>query len=193
MIYVFNYQKLDFEPVRRIGRFSTIAISASLVFCYFFFWAGQQSVEPIVVERVETQVHVVEQPISELAPFSEQALKEMIDDLNIRFPHIVFAQAVLETGHFSSPIFLNNNNLFGMKEARVRQNVASGTQMGHACYNTWQESVVDYALYQARYLSHIKTERDYLDYLNNHYAEAQNYHNALDLLIKRLDLRELFA
>lgn len=191
MLYTFNYRKLNFEPIQRAGL--TFTLSAFLVFSYLFFWAGRESVEPEIVQKVETQIHVVEQPISELQPFSESALLEMIEDLNIRFPHIVFAQAVLETGHFTSPVFLNNNNLFGMKEARVRQNIANGTQLGHACYNTWQESVVDYALYQARYLSHIKTEREYLDYLNNHYAEAQNYHNALDRIINRMALRDLFV
>jgi hypothetical protein len=52
--------------------------------------------------------------------FSEEELIQLIKDLNMKFPHIVLAQAKLETGNFDSNIFKENNNLFGMKQARIR-------------------------------------------------------------------------
>jgi len=107
--------------------------------------------------------------------FTEEKLVDLIDKLNFKFPHIVLAQAKLETGRFESKIFKENNNLFGMKEARVRINLAKGTQHGHAYYDNWESSVYDYAFYQCRYLSALTTEAEYYRYLAGSYAEDIHY------------------
>ena len=52
-----------------------------------------------------------------------------------------------------------------MKQARARATTAKGTQLGHAYYDDWKESVTDYALYQAAYLNKLRTEKKYLNYL----------------------------
>ena len=67
-----------------------------------------------------------------LNDFSEDKLIDMLVSLNIKFPHIVLAQAKLESGNYSSKIFKENHNLFGMKEARVRIHTSKGTQFNHA-------------------------------------------------------------
>jgi len=125
--------------------------------------------------------------------FSEEKLIGMLTDLNIKFPHIVLAQSKLETGQFKSNIFKENHNLFGMKEAKIRINLAKGTQYGHAFYNNWIESVYDYAFYQSTYLSRIKTEEQYFEYLDQSYAEAENYVEALKVIIERENLKDVFA
>tara|TARA_Y100000287_G_scaffold72261_1_gene57257 strand:- start:869 stop:1342 length:474 start_codon:yes stop_codon:yes gene_type:complete len=124
--------------------------------------------------------------------FSQDALVEELKRLNVRFPHIVLAQAILETGYYESRIYNENNNLFGMKQARARATTALGTQLGHAYYNDWKESVTDYALYQAAYLNKLRTEKKYLSYLDRNYAEAKNYDKALVQIIERENLKELF-
>jgi uncharacterized FlgJ-related protein len=124
--------------------------------------------------------------------FSEEKLISLMNELNIKFPHIVLAQAKVESGNYTSKIFRENHNLFGMKEARVRIHTAQGTQFNHAYYNTWRESVYDYAFYQCRYLSNINTEDEYLSYLGQSYAEATNYVSILKTMIKREKLREKF-
>lgn len=116
---------------------------------------------------------------SELDAFSEDKLMEEINRSGIRFADIVFAQAVLETGRFKSEIFRESNNLFGMKLARQRNTTASGESRGHAYYEDWRLSVMDYSLYQSTYLRKIKTERQYLQYLSENYAEDPNYVNKL--------------
>lgn len=125
--------------------------------------------------------------------FSEEKLIGVLTDLNIKFPHIVLAQSKLETGQFKSNIFKENHNLFGMKEAKIRVNLAKGTQYGHAFYNNWIESVYDYAFYQSTYLSRIKTEEQYFEYLDQSYAEAENYVEALKVIIERENLKDVFA
>lgn len=107
--------------------------------------------------------------------FKEEELIAYIKELNIKFPHIVIAQAKLESGNYTSKIFKENHNLFGMKEAKVRISTNKGTNRGHAMYESWQQCVIDYALYQATYLSKFKTEEQYYAYLAEHYAEDASY------------------
>ncbi len=106
--------------------------------------------------------------------FSEQNLIDYLLEVRIPHPHIVFAQARLETGHFTSTIFLENNNLFGMKRAYSRPSTAIGMNRGHAKYESWQDSVIDFALYKA-YVAQGKTEKEYFDLLKRSYAEDPRY------------------
>jgi flagellum-specific peptidoglycan hydrolase FlgJ len=107
-------------------------------------------------------------------------------ELNIKYPHIVLAQTQLETGGYKSPIFKENHNLFGMKVATQRPTTNKGEESGHAYYDNWKESVVDYGFYQAKYLSNIKSENEYLQYLKQFYAEDPNYMpKLLDILSKQ--------
>jgi uncharacterized FlgJ-related protein len=73
--------------------------------------------------------------------FSEEKLLILLKELNIKNYQVVYAQAVLETGHFKSKSFKEGNNLFGMKVAKQRPTTAVGEYLGHAKYNSWQESV----------------------------------------------------
>ena len=130
--------------------------------------------------------------IREYNEFSENKLIEKITELNFKYPHIILAQAKLESGHFKSTIFLENNNMFGMKEAKLRANLAKGTNRGHAYYETWQESVIDYALYYSSYLRSINTEGEYFEYLRQNYAEDVTYVQRLKQIIKKEELKSKF-
>ena len=116
--------------------------------------------------------------------FTEQKLKQYLIELNVKFPNVVFAQAKLESGNFRSKIFEENNNLFGMKQPSVRTTTATGEQYNHATYNSWRESVLDYALYSCKYTSNIQTEEEYIAYLGSRYAEDTNYVNKLKNIVK---------
>jgi uncharacterized FlgJ-related protein len=127
-----------------------------------------------------------------LNDFSEEKLIELLLSLNVKFPHIVLAQAKLESGHYSSKIYKENHNLFGMKEAVVRIHTSKGTQFSHAYYDNWRESVYDYAFYQSSYLSTLKTEEEYYVYLAKSYAEADNYVKLLKSIVITEKLKEQF-
>ena len=127
-----------------------------------------------------------------LNDFSEDKLIDILVSLNIKFPHIVLAQAKLESGNYSSKIFKENHNLFGMKEARVRIHTSKGTQFNHAYYSHWKESVYDYAFYQCRYLSTLHTEKEYYSYLSKSYAEANNYVDILKSMVIKEKLKDKF-
>lgn len=71
-------------------------------------------------------------------------LFEGFNSLTARY---LVAQAAHETSNFTSKIFRENNNLFGMKFPKVRKTTAIGERYGHAIYNSLKESVEDIALY----------------------------------------------
>ena len=73
-----------------------------------------------------------------------------------------------------------------MKIARRRPTTNKGEENGHAYYDNWKESVQDYAFFQAAYLNDIKTESEYLQYLNANYAGSSNYVNLLNDIIKNI-------
>lgn len=115
--------------------------------------------------------------IDQFNVFCEISLKRLIYILKIQHPDIVFIQAQIESAHFKSNIFKENNNLFGMKMAERRKTVAIGVNRGHAKYSSWQASVLDYKLMQKRY-AHNKSRNQYFVYLK-HYAEDDNYVNKI--------------
>lgn len=129
---------------------------------------------------------------AEKKKFTKEKLVSEIKRLNIKFPHIVMAQSIIETRKWTSPIFKENHNLFGMKEATVRITTSSGTERGHAYYEDWYQSVYDYAFYQSRYLGGIKSEAEYLSYLSASYAADKNYVTKIKMVIEKEKLNDLF-
>jgi flagellum-specific peptidoglycan hydrolase FlgJ len=99
-------------------------------------------------------------------PFSEELLKQCIYYEQIQHPEIVLTQARLETGHFTSELFLQANNCFGMRLAKVRETTAVGEYDYHAAYAHWTESVKDYKLFQEWYVKRgYDIENEYLAFL----------------------------
>lgn len=128
----------------------------------------------IIIIRQPTSIPI---EIDQFKTFSEFTLRRFIYILEIEHPQIVFIQAQIESGHFSSPIFKENNNLFGMKRAEKRASVSIGTNRGHAKYSSWQYSVIDYKLMQMRYAPN-KTRKQYFTYLRR-YAQDPEYVNKI--------------
>jgi len=115
-------------------------------------------------------------------PFSEDLLIKCLEYEGIKYKDVVLLQSRLETGNYTSDIFLNGNNLFGMKYPSCRPTVATGIYKEHARYDHWSDSVIDYALWQQYYISRgyrIGGGHDsdfYLVFLNTiPYAEDRRY------------------
>jgi flagellum-specific peptidoglycan hydrolase FlgJ len=193
MLYTYCKESLSFRkvtPTRKLG------IVALVIFAGIYLSmtsmvtnAKQQAYKEAFNLPAETELVILD--ITE-DQFTQGQLVEELKRLNVRYPYIVLAQSILETGYWESRIYQENNNLFGMKQARARATTAKGTQLGHAYYDNWKESVTDYALYQAAYLNKLRSESKYLKYLDKNYAEAKNYDDALLTIIERENLKELF-
>jgi len=186
MYYKFNEQTLDFERTKITNK-SLIGFGAVVGLLLVFGFTSNPADNVKNLSQEEKLIVV-----REYNEFSEVKLIEKIKELNFKFPHIILAQSYQETGHYKSGIFLENNNLFGMKEAKLRSNLAKGTNRGHAYYETWQESVIDYALYYSTYLSDIKTEGEYFEYLKQNYAQDPTYVQRLKALINKRELKNKF-
>lgn len=180
MLYKYNKHELKFEPVVKLKYFRWVVVMLILM-----------SFVSINTMEIKDYERILEININGEREFSEEKLVRKLKELNVKYPHIVLAQAKLESNNYSSRIFIDNNNLFGMKEARVRINLAKGTQYKHAYYNTWQESVLDYAFWMATYGSKCKTEQQYYNLLNG-YAEDTNYQAKLKNIIKKNNLKSKF-
>ena len=107
--------------------------------------------------------------------FSESNLISYMSKIGIVYPDIVLAQAKIETGNFTSVIFKENNNLFGMKVAKSRPTTAVGKSRNHAVYQNWLASLADYKLWQDQMIHRAPTKRKYLEYLSRNYAEDKTY------------------
>jgi len=112
-------------------------------------------------------------------PFSVDNLKAEIVKQKIKYPNIVLAQAVLESGHFDSDIFKENNNLFGMKQPSVRKTLATGKNRGHATFKNWVDSVRDYKMFQDQNGYSNLSVNDYMKKLEKEYCPGCDYKNKI--------------
>lgn len=181
MLYKFNPKTLMYDNVNKKVMLTIGGIVLLFVLITATFMTTR--INDVRFMTQETKEIIIKEANKE-NEFTPEKLKAYVLELNIRFPHIVYAQARLETGNFSSSIFKENNNLFGMKVATKRPTTNKGEENGHAYYENWKESVVDYAFYQAQYLSDIKTESEYFEYLRGSYAENPTYVEKLKVLIE---------
>jgi hypothetical protein len=189
MLYYYCKKRLLFKNINHKIVVAFVAYTFSLILGTFLTTRNSDRQRVIQSITPEERMIVINQ---NKRLFSEDSLIFILNELNVKFPHIVLAQSIVETGHWTSRIFKENHNLFGMKEAYVRVHTAKGTQHNHAYYENWIESVYDYAFYQCRYLSSISTEESYFKYLSESYAESPTYVQSLKRVIEDEKLREKF-
>lgn len=124
-------------------------------------------------------VHIVNEKQPDFFSKSPQeGLMEALEYYEVKHPQIVYAQAILETGHFRSKVYRECNNLFGLYNSRTKS---------YYKFDHWTESVVAYLDYvQYRY----KPPNDYYKFLSDiGYAEDPNYINKLKGIVSRNDKR----
>lgn len=136
--------------------------------------------------KVETVpvIEVADTIINEQPKFFSQTPKEGLEEAlsyyGLEHKDIVYAQAVLETGHFKSKVCLKYNNLFGLYNSKEKR---------YCKFKHWTESVVAYLDYvQYRY----KPPNDYYKFLSDiGYAEDPDYINKLKGIVSRNDKKNL--
>ena len=186
MFYRLDKSNLIWEPDRKKLKISMAFITVAL---FLSFISGRYA-KFKSIDKLERELLILNIQ-EEKNQFTEEKLISEIKRLNIRFPYIVMAQAKLESNNFSSSIFTESHNMFGMKEATSRINLAEGTERGHAYYNDWRESILDYAFWEATYGSKCRNEDEYFQLLSN-YAEDNTYSSKLKNIIEKENLKNLF-
>lgn len=90
-------------------------------------------------------------------------LKDVVSEVGLSNKLFVLAQAVLETGNFSSRVCKENNNLFGLYDSKHKE---------YFRFARWEDSVVGYG----RMVQHRYKGGNYLDFLRRiGYAEDPKY------------------
>lgn len=122
-----------------------------------------------VMSNIKTQ--------SEDASLPELTIPNLLAEIkknNIKYPKIVLAQAILETGCFKSSVCRNKHNLFGLTNPRTKT---------YYEFDHWTDSVkAYYTLVQHRYKG-----GNYLLWLDKiGYAEEKTYVRALIKVLKQL-------
>lgn len=110
----------------------------------------------------------------------QDSVLNFIFDLRLEHPYIVFAQAKEESGNWTSVVWLENNNMFGMKMPERRVTLAIGIKRGYAVYKDWRDCLIDYAFFQSAYMRNL-SEDEYFKRLASSYAENEAYERNLKL------------
>lgn len=175
-MYRFNSEKLDYEKVNVKKYIGMILLSfLTVFFLSSFIW------KEVVLVNAEKEVI-----LKTNNSFSKEKLFLEIDKYSFKYPDIVKAQAIVESGHFKSLVFLQNNNMFGMRKAMIRITTSQGSNLNHAYYIDWKYCVADRALYEAQYLSKLSRE-EYFSYLDQTYSEGKGYSKLLKQVIQKND------
>lgn len=107
---------------------------------------------------------------------NDSILYVFLKDNNAWYPEILLKQAKLESGNYSSNVYKNSNNLYGMKKVGKRQTTQlNTTYKGYGCYTNWCESALDRILWDIDRFNNVKpTEEEYLEAMGI-YAKDSNY------------------
>ena len=117
---------------------------------------------------------------SHITTFENKTPEEGIDEAllyyDIKHPTIVKAQAILETGNFTSDLCIKNNNLFGLYDSKNKR---------YYSYNHWWKSIEAYKkLIQKKY----DNSKYYYMFLEDiKYAKDKEYINKLKEIAEELE------
>jgi hypothetical protein len=114
--------------------------------------------------------------INQPEQINDSILYLFLKDNNAWYPEILLKQAKLESGNYTSNVYKNTNNLYGMKKVGSRQTTQLNTTYnGYGCYTNWCESVLDRILWDMDRFNNTKpTKEEYFKAISI-YAEAENY------------------
>jgi len=181
MFYIYNKKELVFKRVN--FRFFIANALLAVAIGGASYMVGRYKAVNSLTEHEREFIIYLDQKY-----FSEDQLVKELKSKNINKPYIVLAQTKIETGNFTSAIFKQNHNLFGMKKARIRPTTSLGIKRGHAYYDKWESSVEDYGYYQAyQGLAKVNSDEEYYNLLAQlGYAEDPNYILKVKALAEKL-------
>jgi len=148
------------------------------LFILHSFAIKTDSIDSINVNKV-TQVELTK-PIE--TEFSVLNLYNYIKSKGVDDPSYIISQFVLESGNFHSVLFINSNNICGMKTAKkrkVKSNVIGRTKSGYARYKNWIYSVDDFFLWMERHSLNPANSNYIYKLKQKHYNSSSNYANLI--------------
>lgn len=183
-LYKYDSEALVYRKTNRLLKYRIIVAVLFLSVSLLSFVAVKKPQKEYITTEMEINLKTNN-------TFSEEDLIKEIKRLPFKYKDIVLAQAMIESGHYKSPLFKEAHNLFGLREARSRATTAKGTILNHAEYDNWKESLLDRLIYEVKYLDKLNREQ-YLKYLDKSYAQAGGYDRSLEQITKTNKLKEKF-
>lgn len=190
-LFKYNKETLEFQKVKKKSyvKLSLVILFTIIILLLIGWLSGTNN---YIINRITHKTQVVDTVKVQGIAFSEEALIDLLRSSNIKYPYIVLAQAKIESGNFTSRIFKQNNNLFGMKEPKIRTTTALGTRFGHAYFSNWESSVYDYAMFQNYRMRDVNSELEYYAKLADGYAEDSTYAFIIKKTVDSLKLKKHF-
>lgn len=186
ILYKFDEQSLAYCRINKpayLLKYIGITLGICLTVGIF---SSMQYVEKTKIQLIKSEA-VINLITNE--SFSKEKFFEEVDRSNFNYPDIIKAQALIESQHFTSPVWKENNNALGMRLPNTRFTVATGSNLGHATYKNWKDCIKDRLIYEALYLNGL-SKAQYFKYLDKVYARAGST-NYSDLIKKLIDQRNL--
>ena len=178
-LFHYDSEALVYRKTNRLLKYRIIVVVLFLSVSLLSFVA----VKKLQKEYITTEITIKEKDY-------KKTVFEMIDELPFKYPEIVKAQSILESGNFKSQVFLHNLNPYGMRLPLQRVTTAKGSNLNHAVYESVEQATLDRLLFETKYLHGLSKEQ-YYNYLDRVYAESgNNYSKTLKQIIKKNRLNE---
>ncbi len=116
----------------------------------FLYWKKKQKEKQSQEEELDEESENMDHPEEQLIVDNYKIILNTLVENGINnepFILIAAAQAMHETGYFTSNVFKNNKNYFGMRQPSVRDTTSLGDKGGYASFATLPDSVTDYVLW----------------------------------------------
>lgn len=171
--------KIVFWPVKPVTIFWVLLVITGTIITVVSFTGNHES----------NNDEAISHPSDSTTSKSElmESVYDRIFQLRLEHPDIVMAQCILESGEFTSDIFINGNNCLGMKVPGQRPTFAVGVYRSHARFRSWHDCIADYALWQSIYGRGLSDDA-YLALLDRVCAEDGSYARKLKSIIRRYEL-----
>lgn len=170
---------------------SNISIISAILCMIFWFWFlfmfvkyhQEKSNNEILTEKIQKEEQILSLEysigywfINTPEEINDTVLYQFLLDNNAWYPDILLKQAKIESANYSSNVYKNTNNLYGMKKVGKRQTTQlNNTYNGYGSYNNWCLSVLDRMLWDMFVFKGEKPSRE--EYLKEMsiYAEDKSY------------------
>ena len=149
--------------------------------------------EELAYERDVNNLHALTGKFVINKQTEEPTIDSLISFLNecgAWYPDIIVAQAILESATFTSNIYNNTYNMFGMRKPHSRETTSLNTyENNYANYYNWQLSAIDRIHWDLNIFRNKKPTRDeYINKIGAIYAEEPTYLQRIDSIIKKNNL-----
>jgi hypothetical protein len=178
--YIFDKKELVFKKAKSFYPIINTLLLITVLLTTLYYIK-----QPKNINLTETKKIIVTE--FDTTPLTPENVKNFIYDLDIKFPHIVYKQIMIETGSLKSNICRENNNIVGQRVEATNSdgsyryphyNIKKVKNRDHLVFANWKLSLIHYKHFQN--YNFLNKDWVYYSFLQKlGYAESPNYIEAL--------------